>query len=83
MDGREPLAKGGHLRAQGAWFSGVPGPGDQVGVNEIVRWGATIADMDDLAELVASAIRADDPAAMAEKVTSWRAAFNLVRYCAP
>ena len=51
--------------------------GVRIGTNEIVRWGATAEDMDELAALLAGALRGDDVAA---PVTAFRRRFDSVGY---
>lgn len=61
-----------------------PVPGDvnglRLGTPELVRIGATAADMPELADLVARAL--DGPEAVAADVTAWRRRFREVRFTA-
>jgi len=69
---------------------GLPGelvpecPGDvnglRLGVPEIVRLGMEPAHMPELGGLIAAALRADDPAAVAADVTAFRHRFSGLRY---
>ena len=85
MDGHR-LAK--HLRAANLLTSGIGLPGGtgdpmnglRLGTNEIVRWGMTSADMNDLAGLIALAMAADDPGSLAAEVTSFRRQFRDIHF---
>ncbi|MEM8746443.1 MAG: aminotransferase class I/II-fold pyridoxal phosphate-dependent enzyme [Actinomycetota bacterium] len=66
---------------------GVPAPssegvmnGLRIGTNEIVRWGMTAADMDELAGLIEAAIRSDDPSSLASNVTRFRRRFDRLHF---
>lgn len=54
--------------------------GLRLGVPEIVRLGMEPAHMAELGKLVAEALRADDPAAVAADVTAFRRRFSGLRY---
>ena len=78
-------AKAKHLRAANLLTSAIGLPhgaddGVRLGTNEMVRWGLTIADVPELAELVARAWGADDPAAMATDVSRLRRKFDELRF---
>jgi glycine hydroxymethyltransferase len=78
-----------HLRQAGFLACGIglpiaPVAGDlnglRLGTPEIVRWGMTVADMPRLADLIAQALRADEPQRLAEEVRAWRCTFNRVHF---
>ncbi len=85
---------GGHnaakrLRGANILASGIGLPIDPVaddfnglrfGTPEIVRWGMTAADMPELADLVAEGLAANDPAALAERVTAFRSRFRTLHF---
>ena len=56
------------------------GAGVRLGTNEIVRWGMLSDRMPELAELIARAWRADDPAAVADDVSALRNRFRQLHY---
>ncbi len=84
-DGHQ-LAK--HLRAANLLTSGIGLPGAsgdamnglRVGTNEIVRSGMSVADMDELAELLAAAMRTEAPTHVAPAVSAFRQRFTGVHY---
>jgi glycine hydroxymethyltransferase len=59
-------------------------PGDmnglRIGTPELVRWGVDIADVDPLADLIAEALSANDPAAIAPRTAALRARFDRLHY---
>ncbi len=64
---------------------GLPGPevagdmnGLRIGTPELVRWGMTAKDAPRLAQLIASALRANDPETLLEEVSAWRGEFDRV-----
>jgi glycine hydroxymethyltransferase len=61
-------------------------PGDmnglRIGTPELVRWGVDIADVDPLADLIAEALSANDPAAIAPRTAALRARFDRLHYIA-
>ncbi|KIC13333.1 serine hydroxymethyltransferase, partial [Leisingera sp. ANG-DT] len=78
-----------HLRKAGFLACGIglpiaEVPGDmnglRIGTPELVRRGVTLADAPKLADLIARAIRAKDPAAMAAEVAAYRAGFQRMHY---
>ncbi len=74
-----------HLRRANILTSAIGLPtglddGLRLGTNEIVRWGATRADMAPLAELIAAALETDDPSSVGPSVTQFRAQFDSIRY---
>ena len=56
--------------------------GVRVGLNELVRWGATTADMAHLATLMQRALSEEDAAAVAADVSAFRRRFTEVGYTA-
>ncbi len=56
--------------------------GVRIGTNEVVRWGAEPTDMAALAELVARAVAADDPRAVAADATAFRRRLTELRFAA-
>ncbi|SMF53634.1 glycine hydroxymethyltransferase [Tistlia consotensis] len=77
------LRKAGFL-ACGIGLPGAPVEGDlnglRLGTPELVRWGMTVADMAPLARLIAEALRANAPEAMAPRVAEWRRGFDRLHY---
>ncbi|WP_422039723.1 serine hydroxymethyltransferase [Roseibium sp.] len=77
------LRKAGFL-ACGIGLPGAPVDGDmnglRIGTPELVRWGMTSADMPRLAGLIAEALRANDPEAMAARVSAWRQEFAALHF---
>jgi len=77
------LEKAGFL-ACGIGLPIAPVAGDmnglRLGTPELVRWGLTEADMPRLADLIAKALRANDPGALASEVAEWRATFNRLHF---
>ncbi len=57
--------------------------GLRIGTPEIVRWGVTPSDADELAGLIAAALEADDPAALAGEVAALRARFRALHFILP
>lgn len=56
--------------------------GLRIGTPELVRWGVDIADVDPLADLIAEALSANDPAAIAPRTAALRARFDRLHYIA-
>ena len=54
--------------------------GLRIGTPELVRWGMTAEDAPRLASLIAQALRANDPAAMAAEVAEWRQSFTILHF---
>ena len=54
--------------------------GVRIGLNELVRWGATTADMAELAGLIARALSDEDATAVAADVSAFRQRFTEVGY---
>ena len=54
--------------------------GLRIGTPELVRWGMTPEHMPRLAQLINDALRANDPASMAEDVAEWRSEFDSLHY---
>ena len=79
------LRKAGFL-ACGIGLPLPPVPGDlnglRLGTPEIVRWGVDMADVDPLADLIAEALSANDPAAIAPRTAALRARFDRLHYIA-
>ena len=74
-----------HLRQANILTSAIGLPtgtddGLRLGLNELVRWGATVSDMAALADLVARAATSSDPASLAEDVRSFRGQFTTVHF---
>jgi glycine hydroxymethyltransferase len=57
--------------------------GLRMGTPEIVRWGMTAEHMPRLAALIAQALRADRPEALAGEVREWRGSFKRVHFVRP
>ena len=77
-----------HLRRANLLASaiGLPAGADaglRVGVNELVRWGATSADMADVADLVAGALDHPAPEELAARVTELRHRFDTISFVVP
>lgn len=77
------LEKAGFL-ACGIGLPIAPVAGDMNGLRfgtpELVRWGVTEADMPRMARLIAQALRANDPAALAPEVGAWRRSFDRLHF---
>ncbi len=74
-----------HLRRANILASaiGLPsgdGDGLRIGTNELVRWGATVDDMERLAQLVFAALESDSPETLASDATAFRARFTAVHF---
>ena len=54
--------------------------GLRLGTPEIVRWGMRPDHMEELAELIAAALAADDPAAVAPRTSAFRARFRRLAF---
>ncbi|MBF9057679.1 aminotransferase class I/II-fold pyridoxal phosphate-dependent enzyme [Rhodobacterales bacterium HKCCSP123] len=79
------LRKAGFLACGiGLPLEGVPGDmnGLRIGTPELVRWGVDMADIDPLADLIAEALAANDPAAIAPRTAALRARFDGLHYIA-
>ena len=57
--------------------------GLRIGTPEIVRWGVTPADAEALADLIARALAAEDPAALAPEVAALRGRFRDLHFILP
>lgn len=59
-------------------------PGDmnglRIGTPELVRWGVTAENADQMAALIADALRRSDPETLAAPVASWRAEFDRLHF---
>lgn len=77
------LRKAGFLACGiGLPIAEVPGDlnGLRIGTPELVRRGVTVADAPALASLIAEALRANDPASVAERTAALRAKFQGMHY---
>ena len=54
--------------------------GLRIGTPELVRWGVGIGDVEKLAEMIAGALRSNDPAQFAPKTRALRAEFQTMRF---
>lgn len=54
--------------------------GLRFGTPELVRWGMNESDAPRIAALIASALRRNDPEALAAEVAEWRATFDTLHY---
>lgn len=54
--------------------------GLRIGTPELVRWGMTAADAPRLAGLIAAALKSNDPAGLAPKVSAWRRTFDTLHF---
>jgi glycine hydroxymethyltransferase len=54
--------------------------GLRFGTPELVRWGMEKKDMARLADLIAEALRSNDPKTMAGRVSEWRRTFDKLHY---
>lgn len=54
--------------------------GLRFGTPELVRWGMNNDDMAPLADLIAEALRSNDPKAMAGRVSDWRRTFDKLHF---
>lgn len=84
--GARRLARAGFL----ACGIGLPLPavegdlnGLRIGTPELVRWGVTPDDTEALADLIARALAAEDPAALAPEVAALRGRFRSLRFILP
>ncbi len=57
--------------------------GLRFGTPELVRWGMDETDAPRMAALIASALRRNDPEALATEVAEWRATFKTLHYIRP
>ena len=82
---------GGHPAAVGlreanllACAIGLPHRGEfaglRLGTPEIVRWGMTAADMPELAELIGTGLRSNDPGSVAVRTSAFRQRFTSLHY---
>lgn len=74
-----------HLREANLLTSAIGLPtgiddGLRMGTNELVRWGATVDDMAELAELISRALASDDPSNVAQAVTDYRSRFDTLHF---
>ncbi len=78
-----------HLRRAGFLASGIGLPlpevtgdanGIRLGTPELVRWGMTEADAPRLANLIARALRSEEPEILAAEVSDWRRQFDRVHF---
>jgi glycine hydroxymethyltransferase len=78
-----------HLRQAGFLACGIglpidPVQGDlnglRIGTPELVRWGVTRDNVEEIAKLVVQALNADDPTAIAPTVQALRAKYDRVRF---
>ncbi|MEZ5752874.1 MAG: aminotransferase class I/II-fold pyridoxal phosphate-dependent enzyme [Paracoccaceae bacterium] len=80
------LEKAGFL-ACGIGLPVDPVPGDmnglRIGTPELVRWGVTVDDIPALADLVAEALRSNDPASVAPRTKAMRARFRTLHHIRP
>ncbi|MEZ5887627.1 MAG: beta-eliminating lyase-related protein [Paracoccaceae bacterium] len=77
------LRKAGFLACGiGLPIADVPGDlnGLRIGTPELVRRGVKVGDAQRMAALIAEALRANDPAALAPKVSDWRRTFSGLHY---
>ena len=54
--------------------------GLRIGTPELVRWGVTAENAERMAGLIASALRRNDPEALASEVASWRQSFDTIHF---
>ncbi|MDQ2094688.1 serine hydroxymethyltransferase [Rhodalgimonas zhirmunskyi] len=54
--------------------------GLRIGTPELVRWGMTVDDMPELGRRIAEALRANDPAALADETARYRGLFDRIHY---
>ena len=54
--------------------------GLRIGTPELVRWGVTVADIPEIAALVAEALRSNDPASIAPRTKALRTRFQALHY---
>lgn len=54
--------------------------GLRFGTPELVRWGMTVADMPQLAGLIAEGLRSNAPEQLAGRVAEWRGTFDRLHY---
>ncbi|MFN4099070.1 MAG: serine hydroxymethyltransferase [Pararhodobacter sp.] len=54
--------------------------GLRIGTPELVRWGVTVEDIPAIAELVAEALRSNDPAAIAPRTKALRSRFDRLHF---
>ncbi len=77
------LRKAGFLACGiGLPIADVPGDmnGLRIGTPELVRWGVGVGDVDRLAELIAGALRSNDPAQLAPQTRALRAEFQTLHF---
>ncbi|MDE0534465.1 MAG: aminotransferase class I/II-fold pyridoxal phosphate-dependent enzyme [Albidovulum sp.] len=54
--------------------------GLRIGTPELVRWGVTAENSERMADLIAEALRRNDPEALAPAVGSWRQGFDTIHF---
>lgn len=54
--------------------------GLRIGTPELVRWGVGVSDAPELARLIATALRSNDPASLAAEVRSYRETFRTLKF---
>ncbi len=54
--------------------------GLRIGTPELVRWGVSVADIPEIAALVAEALRSNDPASIAPRTRALRARFDRLHF---
>lgn len=78
-----------HLRQAGFLACGIglpvpEVPGDmnglRIGTPELVRWGVTVADVPDIADLILRALRSETPETLAQETSRLRARFDRLHY---
>lgn len=74
-----------HLRGANLLTSAIGLPtgldaGLRIGTNELVRWGATADHMDELAELLAQALAAEQPTRLASAISEFRGRFDTLHF---
>ena len=69
-----------NLLASAIGLPGGPDAGVRIGTNELVRWGATDADMPELAALIADALVHPEPEVLVPRTQEWRQRFDRIHF---
>jgi glycine hydroxymethyltransferase len=54
--------------------------GLRIGTPELVRWGVTMQDVDEIASLIARSLKSNNPGELAEETAKLRSRFQTLRH---